>query len=207
MKASNLKKRRAQRLRGRPRDEDCERTESGRKSRARAPQEDPRKTALEARQRVYGVSAGLAADPRAETVLGRLNLDGVVTDSMYRAGLQYLGLYRAMCRAIEAPIGLAVSSGGCQPKDWETMGPVVASKDVMSKEQGEYTDRAVRAIVNFEVMKNSLSIEECGFPARDTTVNGVVLEDLPMPDCWRGILQHGLGILAKRMGIDKQEAA
>jgi hypothetical protein len=74
-KSLNVKKRRAQR--GRPVDDNCARTASGRKSRARnAPKEDPRKVAVDARQRIFGLTPEDAAADLAGTALGRLRLGG-----------------------------------------------------------------------------------------------------------------------------------
>ena len=169
-------------------DADCERTPSGRKSRARAPQEDPRKTALEARQRVFGVSPADAPDPRVATVLGRLNLDGTITDSMYRAGLQYLDLYLAAMRAIKAPM----SRGG---------GGASHDGDMLSD---DYVVWAIKAVAHYEVMKAALEdAEQGGGEWCGQAVGAVVLENVVMPVWWTPELIMGLGILAKKMGIDR----
>ena len=186
-KSANIRKRRAQRLRGRPRDEDCERTESGRKSRARAPSEDPRKTALEARQRVYGVSADDAGQPEAGSVLGRLYLAQAIDEAMFEAGKRYHKLQTNAVRALTGPASLAKGgNGGCGgdeiSPDWVDWATGVI---------GKY--RAFRAaLVDINAMN---------------TVEVVVVHDMvPLPEMLPA-LTEGLDSLVQKFGILRAKAA
>jgi len=52
-------------------------------------------TALAARQRHYGVTAKQARDERLGSSLGRLNLQALISDSQYDAGVKFARLYYA----------------------------------------------------------------------------------------------------------------
>jgi len=185
-KAANRKLKRKHR--GRPRDEDCERTVSGRKSRSNpAPTDGDGKpmsyVALEARQRINGLSADKAADPHASTALGRLWLSSAITTPMREAGERYLKLHDAAMKAIKAPVGLRVSNmagdGG----------------DVVTE---AYEEWAIKAVAHYEVMKAAL--QDMGAFYR-VTVEAVVIQDSPPPKIVERHLRAGLELLAEKMGL------
>jgi len=57
-------------------------------------EKDVMQTAIEARQRHFGVTARQARDERLGTAFGRLAFHGLISDEQYRAGLAFAELYR-----------------------------------------------------------------------------------------------------------------
>lgn len=181
MKAANLRKRRAQR--GRPRDEDCERTPSGQKSRARRPAEDPRKGAWEARQRVYGVSADQASLEEAGSALGRLKLVGVISGPMYEAGNRYHTLQVNAVRALGGPRNTARGGSGG------------VSGDVISDDWVEW---AVGVTSQFRAFSAALAQINAA-----NTVELVVVHDVDPLPVMHPALRDGLGLLVHKFGLDR----
>ncbi len=75
-------------------------------------------TAIEARQRHYGVTAKQARDGRLGTAFGRLALQGTITTAQYEAGREFGELYRRHHLVVGLPLpsprsiaGLLVSGG------------------------------------------------------------------------------------------------
>jgi hypothetical protein len=166
--------------RGRPRDDNAVRTASGRKSRARRPQEDPRAVVLAARRRHFGLPEHLASHEKAGTVLGRLWLAGDITDPSREAGERYLVIHAEAMRALKAPVGLAVSGTGGTAGDH-------ASE--------EYVAWAIAAVARYEVLK--VALEAGGFYR---LVHAVVVEDTPVPSTSLPELVAGLAVLAVKLG-------
>jgi len=179
MKAANLKKRRQQRTR---------KTSNPISAVKTKPRDDPMRVALEARQRVYGVSADDASQPEAGTVLGRLKLSGAITETMYEAGKRYLELYQAYLKALKAPTGLAKGSGSASEAD--------ASE--------EYVEWAIRAVAHYEVMKAALE-DEVGIRGR-MVFELIVIDDGPLAQA-SITLQVGLSFLARKMGFENSQRA
>ena len=202
-KAANRKLKRKHR--GRPRDEDCERTVSGRKSRSNpAPTDGSGKpmshVALEARQRINGLSADKAADPHASTALGRLWLSSAITTPMREAGEAYKKLYDTAMRAMQAPIALTATDRP-PSKDWGAMGPVEIGTEKMTAAQLEYTDKAIRAVSSYRVMKDALKAR--GYLS---AVELVVIHDVE-PQVWDlALLCAGTQVLAEKMGLGQEGA-
>ena len=77
-----------------PKRSDVPREPGGRKSRRKdfrdIEAEENRRVAVEARQRVLGVSAEHARDQKAATVIGRWRLDNIISEAQYEAAEQYL---------------------------------------------------------------------------------------------------------------------
>jgi hypothetical protein len=165
---------------GRPRDATAPRTMSGRKSRARRPQEDPRTVALAARCRVHGLPEELAGHEKAATVLGRLWLAGEIGGMLREAGERYLGIHAEAMRALTAPIGLAVS------------GTTGSAGDRVSE---EYVVWATRAVARYEVVKAAL--EAAG---THRIVHAVVVEDASVTPASQLELVRGLKILETKLG-------
>jgi len=178
-KSARLKRKRAKR--GRPRDEDAPRTASGRKSRARRPQEDPRAVVLSARRRVLGLHRDIAGHEKAASVLGRLWLDGALAEPLREAGERYLELHGDAMRALKAPAGLAVTGGAG------------AAGDAVSD---DYVAWAHRAIARYESLKSLLA----STGALRVVVH-VVVEDQPIDAAGLPTLIAGLRALAARLGI------
>jgi len=174
-KSANIRKRRQQRTR---------KTSNPISAVKTKPRDDPMRVALEARQRVYGVSADDASQPEAGTVLGRLKLSGAITETMYEAGKRYLELYQAYLKALKAPTGLAKGSGS-------------ASEAEASE---EYVEWAIRAVAHYEVMKAAL--EDMGWGRH---VHSLVVHD--NPEMWCIQSYAGLGFLARKMGFENSQRA
>lgn len=87
------------------------RTASGRKSRA-AGADVQHLEPIETRMRLFKLNREQAHNQKAETVIGRLCLTGVVTEEQYLAAQQYIGLREAFKRAVKAPDALRTGTGG-----------------------------------------------------------------------------------------------
>jgi len=81
-------------------------------------EKDIMQTAIEARQRHYGVTAKQARDERLGTAFGRLAWQGTITSAQYEAGGEFGELYRRHHMVIGLPLpsprsvaGLLVSGG------------------------------------------------------------------------------------------------
>ncbi len=81
-------------------------------------EKDIMETAIEARQRHYGVTANQARDEMLGTALGRLTLQGTITTAQYEAGREFAELYRRHHLVVGLPLpspqsiaGLLVSGG------------------------------------------------------------------------------------------------
>lgn len=99
---------------GRKRQAGVKRTASGRKSRAQDVYQehlDP----IETRMRLFGLTKEQAHNQKAETVIGRWCLLGLITEDQYLASQQYLSLREAFKRAIKAPDALRTGTGGGSP--------------------------------------------------------------------------------------------
>ena len=158
--------------------------------------------ALEARQRINGLSADKAADPHASTALGRLWLSNAITTPMREAGEAYKKLYDTAMRAMQAPIALTATDRP-PSKDWGAMGPVEIGTEKMTAAQLEYTDKAIRAVSNYRVMKAAL--QDMGAFYR-VTVEAVVIQDSPPPKIVERHLRAGLELLAEKMGLGQEGA-
>lgn len=66
-------------------------------------------TAIEYRQRVFGLEAHNAKDQKAATLLGRLCLHGAVSEAQWQAGEDWLKLVNARYAATNAPRGFKTS--------------------------------------------------------------------------------------------------
>jgi hypothetical protein len=61
---------------------------------------------IQVRMRMYGLSEEDARDQKAGTVVGRLQLIGVLSEAQHQAATEYLRLYEAYKRALRAPDAL-----------------------------------------------------------------------------------------------------
>ncbi|UTO27825.1 hypothetical protein [Bartonella harrusi] len=83
-----MKKKRAKR--GRPRIKGCVREPNGRISRAKTPRKPVDQLAIEMRAKRFGLSIEDAKNPLAGTYIGRLYLQGQLTQDQYEAAQKYL---------------------------------------------------------------------------------------------------------------------
>ncbi|UTO28722.1 hypothetical protein [Bartonella harrusi] len=83
-----MKKKRAKR--GRPRIKGCVREPNGRISRAKTPREPVDQLAIEMRAKRFGLSIEDAKNPLSGTYIGRLYLQGQLTQDQYEAAQKYL---------------------------------------------------------------------------------------------------------------------
>ena len=112
-------------------------------------------TAIEARQRIHGLTPALAVDQKAGSVLGRMCLAGDITEAQYEAGMRFYKAHAEMLRATLGPRGL------------ETVEPA-ASGDSVSD---DYIEWAMGAVGRHRSAKDRLSLPEW------FAVQCVVLED------------------------------
>ena len=140
--------------------------------------------ALEARQRINGLSADKAADPHASTALGRLWLSNAITTPMREAGERYLKLHDAALKAIKAPVGLRVANMAGDGGDGVSV---------------EYIEWAIRAVAHYEVFKKMLTKEQ------RCVIELVVFENTDII-IGLSVLRDGLSLLSQRMGLINADA-
>lgn len=68
-------------------------------------EQDAMRTAIEYRQRVFGISPVDVRDQKAATLLGRLCLSGAVSEAQWQAGEDWLKLVNSVYSAVNAPRG------------------------------------------------------------------------------------------------------
>jgi hypothetical protein len=95
-------------------------------------------TALAARQRHYGVTAKQARDERLGSSLGRLNMQELISDPQYDAGLRFADLYQAH----HAILGLPV------PNTSSVAGLMIAAGLIGASHSSELDDEAIARLRN-----------------------------------------------------------
>ncbi|MCZ2204010.1 hypothetical protein [Bartonella sp. A05] len=85
-----MAKRKKHAKRGRPRINGCTREPNGRISRAKAPREPVDKLAIEMRVKHFGLTVEEAKNPLSGSYVGRLYLQGALTQDQYDAAQRYL---------------------------------------------------------------------------------------------------------------------
>lgn len=79
--------------------------------------DDAMRTALEYRQRVFGISAMDLRDQKAATLLGRLCLSGAVSEAQWQAGENWLRLVNSVYAAVNAPRGFRTAGSSALALD------------------------------------------------------------------------------------------
>lgn len=83
-------------------------------------EQDARRVALDYRRRVFGIkSEDLNIDSKAVTLIGRLCLQGSVSEAQWQAGEDWLGLVNARYAATNAPRGLRTAGNAAPALDEE----------------------------------------------------------------------------------------
>lgn len=116
---------------------------NGRISRSGKHHEPADVVALEARRRMYGLSAEEAKDQKAGSFIGYLNLIGRqdgISDAQYEAGVNFLSLYHAYQRALQSP-GRVVEGGSGVPS-----GEITEAYEEWARDTIEAYDRCRKAI-------------------------------------------------------------
>ncbi|WP_174804369.1 hypothetical protein [Martelella limonii] len=187
MKAySKAAKLEVKRKRGRPRKEGP-RTDSGQLSRAK---EDPRKVAVEARMRLFGLSKHAASKQEANSVIGRMEQRGEIMYRQYEALREYHRLATAYKRRIGAPDSLCSSSAG----------PVIE----MSEEDEEQSMKALRKRYDEANAAVRAVMREGGFSNGFKVIEWMVFRDIEMPHLV-GVLRLVANGLARNFGYDNLE--
>ena len=141
---------------------------------------DP-KTVAKRQPHRRGVPAALAHDPKAECIMGRLCLNGFISETQYAAGVKYRTAVMRYRSAIEAPRASAASMAGV------IAGPTGGGSPISERRQIEIRNGYMRA---FE------AIEQAG-AARDVAHCAV----FDRPPFALDKVQRGLDALAVHYGL------
>jgi hypothetical protein len=139
------------------------------------------KTAIEARQRVYGVSETEAPRQEAGSAVGRLWARGAVSQVQLDAAKSYRQIHALALRYEQPPHGLEVTGGG-RPVDWDAEG----------FDQEAYTDRAISAIARYHGLR--MALENI---AAERVIYHTVIEDRDTPGWTLVKLREGLDLIAR----------
>jgi len=132
-----------------------------------------------------GVPAALAHDPKAECIMGRLCLNGFLSEMQYQAGVKYRTVVMRYRLAIEAPRASAASMAGA------LAGPSGGGSAISERRQVEIRNAYMRA---FEAI-------ERGGAARDVAHCAV----FDRPPFALDKVQRGLDVLAVHFGLRRGE--
>lgn len=100
---------------GRKRKIGVKREPNGKPSRAGAKlsnEQEALRAGIEYRQRVFGVSPKDVLDQKACTLIGRLCLQGVLSEAQWQAGENWLQITNAMSAALQSPRGFKTAGSG-----------------------------------------------------------------------------------------------
>jgi hypothetical protein len=149
--------------------------------------EDARKTALEARQRVFGLSEADALQPAANAVYGRLWLTGALSRAQHEALTRYVEVKHRYQRAIDAPL----EAREPPPDAWDRGG-------------GDYVDWVARAREEYDAMQGALTEVCVSFrsPEPKAALEVIVNKDVDMPELYGG-LRQAANALARFWGMEK----
>ena len=128
-----------------------------------------------------GVPAALAHDPKAECILGRLCLNGEISETQYEAGVKYRTAVMRYRSAIEAPRASAASMTGV------IAGPSGGGTPISERRQIEIRNGYMRAFEAIEQAGAARDVAHCAVFDRGP----YVLEKL----------QRGLDALAVHYGL------
>ncbi len=176
--------------RGRKRKPNVKRQPNGQPSRARnvmaAQTDDVKSVVLDYRRRQFGLSKDQAGDPHAEWQLGRLFLNGIITEKQHEAGERFRRIAVSHRRAITN------LSDPIRSPPLERLG---------GGEQEERLSAEIITRIRKEFDKIDAALRDAGEAAR-MTVERVCLADLPLHDRQAGLLKRGLDALAEAYGLD-----
>lgn len=146
-------------------------------------------TALEARRRVFGLSAAEARRPEAVDMLGRLALTGEISEAQLSAGRAYARLRRNYDRAL---LARRLASAA----DYDGPG----GPDGRDGNEPGYRAWARRMVAAYDAVRRALL--ECSDPLATTVLDGIVLEERAM---WRhvGTLRIALNAVGRVTGTSE----
>ena len=152
---------------------------------------DEMQTAIEYRQKVFGVSAADAKDQKAATLLGRMCLTGSISDAQWQAGEDWLKLLSAYHAAINAPRGFSTHTIGTSTMSDEEH----ARRCAAAKKRMDDANKAVQGHAPMEEAKE-----------RFIALRTVIVEEMPA-DRMNGALRTALNGLVKHFGLEAKKAA
>lgn len=176
--------------RGRKRKPNVKRQPNGQPSRTRrvaaAREEDIKSVVLDYRRRRYGLSKEQAGDALSEWQIGRLFLNGIISDIQHEAADRYRRVAVAHRRAI------------CN-LDGPPRSPSL--ERLSSGEQEERLPADVIARIRKEFDMVDAALRDAGEAAR-MTVERTCLADQPLQDSQTALLRRGLDAVAKAYRLD-----
>ena len=180
---------------GRKRKVGVKREATGKPSRAGkrlTTEQENMRAAIEYRQRVFGVSARDAMDQKACTLIGRLCLQGVISEVQWQAGENWLQLTNAMSAALQSPRGFktAASTSGLTLSE-----ELEAAKYQATKSAFDAANDAIEAHAPVEERK-----------ARMIAMRMFLIDEVDQPHM-HGTLRTALNGLAKHFGLEGRRAA
>ena len=102
-----------------------------------------------------GVPAAVAHDPKAECIMGRLCLNGFISETQYEAGVKYRGAVMRYRSAIEAPRASEASMTGV------LAGPSGGGSPISEQRQIEVRNRYMRAFEAIEQAGAARDVAHC----------------------------------------------
>lgn len=180
---------------GRKRKVGAKREPNGKPSRAGArltKEQETLRAGVEYRQRVFGISAKDALDQKACTLIGRLCLQGVLSEVQWQAGENWLQLTNAMSAALQSPRGFKTSgtSSGLTLSE-----EVEAAKYQATKKAFNDANDAIEAHAPVEERK-----------ARMIAMRTFIIDEVDQPQM-HGTLRTALNGLVKHFGLEGRRAA
>lgn len=148
-------------------------------------------TAIGYRQKVYGIAAKDVLDQKAATLLGRLCLQGAISNAQWQAGEDWMTLVNAMSAAMQSPRGFktATTSGHALPDD-EAARRYLSIKDKF--------DNANAAVEDHAPMEERR--------ARMMALRTFIVDEVDQP-AMHGTLRTALNGLVKHFGLEGRKAA
>lgn len=156
-------------------------------------EQDAMSVAVDYRQRVFGIPNHAVLDQKAATMLGRLCMQGEISNTQWEAGEEWARLLNARYAAINAPRGFKTATGGRSP---------------MTDERDEHNFRTTKA--ELDAANNAVSgygqLPPVQARERFEALRMVIIEQLHVPHL-HGSLRVALNGLARHFGLEGQRAA
>lgn len=180
---------------GRKRKIGVKREPNGKPSRAGAKlsnEQEALRAGVEYRQRVFGVSPKDALDQKACTLIGRLCLQGVLSEAQWQAGENWLQITNAMSAALQSPRGFKTAGGGSALSISEEL---EAAKYHATKSAFDKANDAIEDHAPVEERK-----------ARMVAMRTFLVDEVDHPHM-HGTLRTALNGLVKHFGLEGRKAA
>lgn len=154
-------------------------------------EQEARSVVHDYRQRLFGISDSVDNDKKASTHLGRMCLQGVISEHQWRAGEQWGQLVNARYAAINAPRGLKTGTGDGRMLDPDAEADVFKS----TKEKLDDANRAVEEHAPMVERKDRL-----------TALRIAIIDQHYAPHL-NGSLRTALNALVRHFGYEGRRAA